>query len=102
MLVGVILPICLLAAESVRTDVRRIVGVNVLVVAGVLLNRLNGGIFSMNRYITDQGAGYFPSLLEFLVTLGIVSLGVFLFKMAAKHLPLFVHEAHPSCADSGK
>ncbi len=102
MLVGVILPICLLAAESVRTDVRRIVGVNVLVVAGVLLNRLNVGIFSMNRYITDQGAGYFPSLLEFLVTLGIVSLGVFLFKMAAKHLPLFVHEAHPSCADSGK
>jgi Ni/Fe-hydrogenase subunit HybB-like protein len=43
----------------------------------------------MEEYSVAQGSGYFPSLMEFLVSLGVVSLGVFLFKMAARHLPLF-------------
>jgi Ni/Fe-hydrogenase subunit HybB-like protein len=43
----------------------------------------------MQQYATDKGASYFPSAMEFLVTLGIFSMGIFLFKMAAKHLPLF-------------
>lgn len=89
MVIGVIIPVLLLARKKHRTSLRSIFAINVLVITGVLVNRVNVSIFGMQEYNVAQGAGYFPSLLEFLVTLGIISLGVFLFKMAAKHLPLF-------------
>jgi Ni/Fe-hydrogenase subunit HybB-like protein len=89
MAVGVVLPLLLLLGERFRRDPDAILGVNILVIVGVLLNRMNVCLFSMNEYNVAQGSGYFPSLMEFLVSLGVVSLGVFLFKMAARHLPLF-------------
>lgn len=89
MALGVVIPILLLANKSIRTNTRGIFAVNILVILGVLVNRLNVCIFSMQEFTTARGANYFPSLLEFLISLGIVALGVFLFKMAAKHLPLF-------------
>jgi molybdopterin-containing oxidoreductase family membrane subunit len=85
----VIIPLGLLAQERFRRELRPIMAVNILVIVGVLVNRLNVCLFSMQEYNSAQGAGYFPSLPEFLVSLGVVSLGVLLFKMAAKHLPLF-------------
>ena len=89
MAVGVVLPLLLLLVKRFRHEPDAILGVNILVIVGVLVNRMNVCLFSMEEYTTSQGAGYFPSLMEFLVSLGVVSLGVFLFKMAAKHLPLF-------------
>ena len=89
MALGVVIPILLLANKSIRTNTRGIFAVNILVIIGVLVNRLNVCIFSQQEFTTARGANYFPSLMEFLISLGIVALGVFLFKMAAKHLPLF-------------
>jgi Ni/Fe-hydrogenase subunit HybB-like protein len=89
MAVGVVLPLLLLLNKRFRQDPEAILGVNILVIVGVLVNRMNVCLFSMEEYNTAQGVGYFPSLMEFLVSLGVVSVGVFLFKMAAKHLPLF-------------
>ena len=89
MALGVVLPVLLLANRKVRTNMKGISSANWLVITGVLVNRMNVCIFSMQEYTTAKGAGYFPSAMEFLVTLGIFSLGIFLFKMAAKHLPLF-------------
>lgn len=85
----VIIPILMLLNPAVRTSKRNIFSVNILVIFGVLLNRLNVCIFSMQDYAVFKGASYFPTLIEFLVTLGIVSLGILLFKLAAKFLPLF-------------
>ncbi len=89
MAVGVVIPILILASRQNRTNLKSIFAVNILVIVGVLVNRLNVCVFSMQSYTSSKGAAYFPSLMEFLITLGVVSLGVFLFKMAAKHLPLF-------------
>jgi Ni/Fe-hydrogenase subunit HybB-like protein len=89
MLLGVIIPLGLLAQERYRRDLQAIMAVNILVIVGVLVNRLNVCVFSMQGYNTTQGGGYFPSFPEFLLSLGVVSLGVLMFKMAAKHLPLF-------------
>jgi Ni/Fe-hydrogenase subunit HybB-like protein len=89
MLIGVVIPVVLLASEKHRTNLRSIFAINMLVITGVLVNRINVCIFSMQEYNVSQGASYFPSGMELLVTLGIISLGVFLFKMAALHLPLF-------------
>ena len=89
MALGVVLPLLLLANRKMRTNMKGISSANWLVITGVLVNRMNVSIFSMQEYTTAKGASYFPSAMEFLVTLGIFSLGIFLFKMAAKHLPLF-------------
>lgn len=89
MALGVVLPLLLLANRKMRTNMKGISSANWLVITGVLVNRMNVSIFSMQEYTTARGASYFPSAMEFLVTLGIFSLGIFLFKMAAKHLPLF-------------
>ena len=87
--VGIIIPMILLMGQRYRSDRHAILGVNILVIVGVLVNRLNVCIFSMEDYNVAQGSSYFPTIMEFLVSLGVVALGVFLFKMAAKHLPLF-------------
>jgi Ni/Fe-hydrogenase subunit HybB-like protein len=89
MFIGILLPIVMLASRSIRTNMTGIFSVNILVIVGVLVNRMNVCLFSMQEYSTAQGASYFPTIMEFLLTLGIVSLGIFLFKMAAKYLPLF-------------
>jgi Ni/Fe-hydrogenase subunit HybB-like protein len=91
MLIGVILPVGILSVKKFRTNVNTIFSVNMLVIAGVMLNRMNVCLFSMESYNTWRGAAYSPSWKEFMVSLGIISLGVFLYKMSAKHLPLFSH-----------
>ena len=89
MLLGVILPLALLADRRRLADKERLLLVDTLVVAGVLLNRMNVCLFSMDRYAVFRGGGYFPTLPEFLVSLGLVCLGIVLFRAAARHLPLF-------------
>ena len=86
-----IIPVALLAMKRVRTNIHRIFSINLLVITGVLLNRLNVGLFSMETYNASHGLSYSPTWMEFLVSLGIISLGIFLYKMSAKHLPLFSH-----------
>ena len=91
MLIGVILPIAILSIKKMRENVQMIFSVNMLVIVGVTLNRLNVCLFSMENYNAWRGFSYSPSWMEFLLSLGVVSLGVFLYKMSAKHLPLFSH-----------
>jgi Ni/Fe-hydrogenase subunit HybB-like protein len=86
MAVGVIAPIALLFAKSSRENLNRIFGVNILVIAGVLLNRLNVSIFGVYR---DQGAtgfSYFPTWMEFVVTLTFIAVAIVGFKISAKYL----------------
>jgi Ni/Fe-hydrogenase subunit HybB-like protein len=91
MLIGVVVPIAILSNKKMRTNLKMLLSVNILVITGVLLNRMNVCLFSMESYNTWRGVTYFPSWMEFLVSLGIISLGVLLFKLSAKHLPLFSH-----------
>ena len=91
MLVGVILPIAILSIKKNRTNLNTIFKVNIIVIAGVMLNRMNVCLFSMEQFNTWKGFSYTPSWMEFAVSLGIICLGVLLFKMSAKYLPLFSH-----------
>lgn len=88
MIVGVVLPFVLLLGKGAREKTGAVLTVNILVIVGVLLNRLNVSIFGLYRDQASKGAQYFPSLAEFAVTIALVSMAIFLFKMAAKHLPL--------------
>lgn len=91
MLIGVIIPIVILSIKKYRTNVNIIFKVNIIVIAGVMLNRMNVCLFSMEQFNMWKGFSYTPSWMEFMVSLGIISLGVLLFKMSAKYLPLFSH-----------
>ncbi len=91
MLIGVIIPIALLLVKKYRNSLSMIFSINIMVIVGVLLNRLNVCMFSMERYDSWRGMTYSPSWQEFVLSLGVISVGVFLYKMSAKHLPLFSH-----------
>ena len=58
------------------------------VIAGVILNRLNVAWIGL---LPATGANYFPSWIEITVTLTLVSIGVVIFGLAARYLPLFEH-----------
>jgi Ni/Fe-hydrogenase subunit HybB-like protein len=68
------------------------------VLIGVILNRLNVAWIGL---LPSTGANYFPSWIEIVVVLNLVSFGVVIFGLAARYLPLFEHhdpDAHHSPA----
>jgi Ni/Fe-hydrogenase subunit HybB-like protein len=86
---GVIAPLVLLLGANIKQNVDGLLTVNILVVAGVLLNRMSIAVFGMYEYGKSMGGSYFPSAMEIILTLAIVALGIFLFKVVAKYLVLF-------------
>jgi Ni/Fe-hydrogenase subunit HybB-like protein len=94
MLLSAILPIVLFASPTVRRSPRRIFAVNLVVILGVLLNRLNVGIFGIAPYTSRLGADYFPSFAEFAVTGAMVAFAILGFKLCVKHLNLFAEARH--------
>jgi Ni/Fe-hydrogenase subunit HybB-like protein len=82
---GVILPMILLFIKQVRESATGVLFSVSIVIAGVVFNRFNVTFFSQ----TSSGASYFPTWREFAVTIGLVSLGVFLYRLAVVLLPIF-------------
>jgi len=89
MTVGVILPLALLSRRSVRTNLERIFVVDIMVILGVLMNRMDIGVFGVSEYATRSGGDYFPSYMEFTLTAGMIAFAILGFKFCAKYLPLF-------------
>jgi len=65
-----------------------------LVIAGLVLNRFNVSMFGMEQ--PDQLI-YYPSIIESLVTIGIIAAHVLFFVLLAKYFPIFEH--HPETVD---
>jgi len=67
-----------------------------MVICGVLLNRLNVGVFGVHEFATRAGGDYFPSVMELTVTVGMIAFAILGFKLCAKYLNLFpdVHQHH--------
>ncbi len=87
MIVGVIVPIALYSMKSVRESENGLLATSSLVLFGVILNRFDVNFFA------QQGSGsfYFPSIWEFLVTIGLMSAIILAYRLAVMHLPVF-HE----------
>ncbi len=88
MLIGLVAPALLLAFPAIRKSQRGLFSAAILVVMGIVMNRLNVSITGMER---SSGVSYVPSLTEVSVTLMIVGAGFLLFTLAAKYLPVFEH-----------
>jgi len=86
MVIGIILPFALLLSGDIRTRLNGIFCVNILVIIGTVLNRMNVGIISMAEYNSLLGRDYFPSWMEFLVTMAMIAFAIVGFKISVKYL----------------
>ncbi len=91
MVIGVIVPMLLLARKKIRENYNGLFAGAFLVVVGFVLNRMNTTITGFEEW---AGTTYFPSWMEISVTLSIVAFGFVAFALAAQYLPIFTHEEH--------
>jgi Ni/Fe-hydrogenase subunit HybB-like protein len=91
---GVIAPIILFAIKPLRHKPGVLFGGALMVVLfGIVLNRLNVGIIGLLPY---TGNIYSPTWMEVLVSITLVSFGVIAFGLAARYLPIFPEEREAS------
>ena len=99
MIIGVLAPALLLALPKVRQHRTGLFLAALLVVLGVVMNRLNVSITGMER---SSGEIYVPAFTEVAVTLSVVGVGFLVFALAVKYLPVFpeheMKEARPPVA----
>ncbi|WP_319550193.1 NrfD/PsrC family molybdoenzyme membrane anchor subunit [Desulfogranum marinum] len=91
--IGFILPFFMFISHTVRNDDRLRSHAALLVVFGLVLNRFNVSMFGM----MDSTHIYYPSLIETVVTIGIITAHILLFVLIAKYFPIFEH--HPETVD---
>jgi Ni/Fe-hydrogenase subunit HybB-like protein len=85
MLIGVVVPLVLLSLPAVRRNSERLFRTAVLVVAGLVVNRLNVSLTGLEGYL---GGHYVPSIAEGVITLMLVGCGVAAFTLAVRYLPI--------------
>lgn len=90
-LIGIFIPFGLLIQKSFRENRRWLYASAVMIISGFLLNRLNVSISSISP---ETGVSYFPSINEISVTLMLIVLGMWAFKLIAKNFPVFTEEIH--------
>ena len=87
---GVIVPASLFASKPLRYKPAVLFsGALLVVIFGVVLNRLNVSWIGLLPY---TGNIYFPSWMEIVVSITLVSFGFIAFGLAARYLPVFPDE----------
>ncbi len=82
--VGAVVPIILYAQKSVRQSANGLLLAASCVIAGTILNRFDVNFFAQAGPYTS----YFPSIVESLVTVGLISLMILLYRLAVTYLPV--------------
>ncbi len=83
---GVVLPALLFLSKRVRSSHQGLFYSAVLVILGVVLNRLNVSITGIERY---AGNVYFPTFLEAASTVFVMACGFFVFGLTARYFAVF-------------
>ncbi len=83
---GGIIPMLLLFQKRIRHNMLALAGAQFLVVLGVLFNRMN---VAVTAFQLGTGAEYQPHWMEFVVSMGMVAIGVYAFSLAVRYLPVF-------------
>jgi len=86
-------PAVLLLLPSVHKSRSKLLAVQLLVVLGVIANRVN---LAVPNLVAANNGSYFPGWMEFAVTLALLTAGVVAFSLAAKHLPVFEEHREPA------
>lgn len=90
MIVGVMLPLWIFLREANRKNLKMQYAGSLLIITGLILNRFNVSMFGMIQ--RDQNI-YYPSLIESVVTLGILAAHILLFYLIARYFPIFEHHS---------
>jgi formate dehydrogenase iron-sulfur subunit len=94
---GGVVPLVLLASKSLRRRADVLAIASLLAVAGVAYNRMNVVLFAMTfRGRMPWGAPehYTPSIVEWGVSIGLIAATIFLFGLAARHMPVLSRATH--------
>lgn len=83
---GLAVPLAMLALEEVIASLRGLFWAAFFVVVGVVIHRLNVAITGLSSH---TGERYFPHWMEVAVSIGIVSLGILVYRAAVGYLDLF-------------
>lgn len=86
--VGVIVPMALYSMKSIKESANGLLLASSCVIAGTVLNRFNVNFFAQ----AGERASYFPSIIEILVTVGLVAFMILLYRLAVTYLPVFHEE----------
>lgn len=84
--VGVMVPLILFSSSYVRESRPWLLFSSLLVVLGVIWNRLNVSVVGIR---VEEWETYYPFWTEILISAGIVSLGLIAFAWVAKNLPIY-------------
>ena len=95
MAIGVVIPIVLLALPAVRRNAERLYGAALLVVVGLVVNRLN---VSLTGFEGSLGGHYVPTIAEAIISLMLVGVGVTVFTLAVRYLPIMEKIEEPELA----
>ncbi|GFO56707.1 formate dehydrogenase [Geomonas sp. Red276] len=91
---GVVTPLCMYFTKKIKTDKKLQLRAASLVIFGLVMNRFNVSMFGMEQ---PGNMIYAPSLIESLVTIGIIAAHILFFVLIAKYFPIFEH--HPETVD---
>ncbi|MEX0774914.1 MAG: Ni/Fe-hydrogenase cytochrome b subunit [Phycisphaeraceae bacterium] len=87
---GVVLPLVLLSRGTVRRSERWLAASCLMVILGVVLNRLN--VFVIGYSPPFATRSYFPSLTEFALSIGLVAALLLAYRLAVTYLPILEPE----------
>ncbi|ABS27239.1 4Fe-4S dicluster domain-containing protein [Anaeromyxobacter sp. Fw109-5] len=88
---GGILPLALLGVAKLRENPRTLALGAFLATGGIVLNRVNVVVFGMElKGAAPQIApqSYFPSVVEWGISIGLIAATIFLFGLAVRHMPV--------------
>jgi Ni/Fe-hydrogenase subunit HybB-like protein len=86
MLIGVVVPLAMLLMPRVRQSARLLGVACLAVILGVVLNRLNCFVLAYHPPFATKA--YFPSLIEFGVSIGLVAALMLTYRVAVTYLPI--------------
>jgi Ni/Fe-hydrogenase subunit HybB-like protein len=88
-LLGTIVPVFFLSSRKFREDRKYLYLSSIFIISGFLLNRINVSITSLAAM---SKVSYFPSITEISVTLMLVVIGMWAFKLIIENFPVFSEE----------
>lgn len=97
--IGVLAPILLLSWPRIRRSPVGLVIGSTFAVLGFMLYRLNVSITGIER---ASGTHYVPSWMEMIVSVGLMAIGIALFGLAVRFLPIFPVSKHGAAHGHGK
>jgi len=93
---GVVLPMVLLTNKKVRESVGGLFFSASLVIFGVLLNRINVFLVAYKPLYADKP--YFPSAMEFMVTIGLICALALVYRLIVMNFPVITRPIDGSTA----